>query len=238
MRPPTLISNRGFTLIELLIVIAIIGTLGTLTVVSFRAAMTSSRQATSMGNLKTIGIALHLYATDHQGQFPETSHSTNLDVAWVYALEKYLGDFDNNRVCPADPKRKERLEARGTSYILNSYLFVPETDPFGEPLGPALNRPSAIPDPANTLMAFICADAANTGPGNDHTHSNRWQSWNAVCRDISPNRFGGHPRDFTRGRSNYLYADGRVESIRAAELKSKIDAGKNVAIPPGIPHLQ
>ena len=33
-----------------------------------------------MGNLKTIGIALHLYAIDHDGKFPETTHTTALDV--------------------------------------------------------------------------------------------------------------------------------------------------------------
>ncbi len=224
----------GFTLVELLVVIAIIGTLGTLAALGARSALSSSRQAACAGNLRNIGIGLHLYADDHGGKFPETSHSVSLDQAWVYQLENYLGDFDNIRVCPEDPKRTERVKARGTSYILNSFIFLPETDPFGEPLGPALNRLAAIPDPSRTLIAFICSDRTGIGPGNDHTHSNQWSSWNAVIRDISPSRFGGTAADTTKGRSNYLYVDGRVESMRASEVKREITSGNNIAYPPGL----
>lgn len=225
---------NGFTLVELLVLMAIIGTLGTLVALGARTALVSSRQSVCAGNLRNIGIALHLYAEDHGGNFPETTHSTSLDNAWVYQLETYLGDFDNIRVCPEDPKRSERMKARGTSYILNSFIFVPETDPFGEPVGPSLNRLSAIPDPSRTLIAFICSDRTGTGPGNDHTHSNQWSSWSAVIRDISPGRFGGTTADAAKGRSNYLYVDGRVESMSAADVKRKINAGINIAYPPGL----
>ena len=242
---PLIMRNRsntrhpgGFTLVELLVVIAIIATLATLGALGGRAALTSSRQAACMGNMKNIGIALHLYASDNDGKFPETTHSTDLDGAWVYALETYLGDFENTRVCPEDPKKKERLKAKGTSYILNSYIFVPETDPFGEPTGPALNRVSAIPEPSRTIIAFICSDTTGTGPGNDHTHSNQWSSWASLAGDISPGRFGGSKTDSTKGRSNYLYVDGRVDSISAIDVKRKIDAGINIAKPPGVPGLQ
>jgi prepilin-type N-terminal cleavage/methylation domain-containing protein/prepilin-type processing-associated H-X9-DG protein len=227
-------AARGFTLVELLVVIAIIGTLGTLVALGARTAISSSRQSVCAGNLRNIGIALHLYAEDHGGKFPETTHSGSLDAAWVYQLETYLGDFDNIRVCPEDPKRKERIKARGTSYILNSFIFVPEVDPFGEPVGSALNRLSAIPDPSRTMIAFTCSDRTGTGPGNDHTHSNQWSSWSAVTRDISPGRFGGTTAGAAKGRSNYLYVDGRVESIRAAEVKRKINSGNNIAYPPGL----
>jgi prepilin-type processing-associated H-X9-DG protein len=221
-------------LIELLVVIALIGTLGTLVALGARTALCSSRQSVCAGNLRNIGIALHLYAEDHGGRFPETTHSSSLDGAWVYQLETYLGDIDNIHVCPEDPKRKDRVKARGTSYLLNSFIFVPETDPFGEPVGSALNRMVAIPEPSRTLIAFTCSDRTGTGPGNDHTHSNQWSSWAAVVRDISPGRFGGTRPDGAEGRSNYLYVDGRVESIRAAEVKRQITSGNNIARPPGL----
>jgi prepilin-type processing-associated H-X9-DG protein len=225
---------RGFTVLELLVVIATIGTFGTLAMLGARSALISSRQSVCMGNLRNIGIALHLYAEDHGGKFPETAHSTDLDGAWVYQLESYLGDFESTRVCPEDPKRKERVKAKGTSYILNSFIFVPEVDPFGEPVGPALNRLAAIPDPSRTVIAFICSENTGTGPGNDHTHSNQWSSWAAVVGDIAPGRFGGDKADRGKGRSNYLYVDGRVESIPATEVKRRIDAGINIAYPPGL----
>jgi prepilin-type processing-associated H-X9-DG protein len=56
-----------------------------------------------------------------------------------------------------------------------------------------------------------------------------------VYRDIAPDRFSiGPARDHSRGTSNYLYVDGRVESISAAELKRKTDQGANIALPPGM----
>lgn len=225
---------RGFTLMELLVVVALIGTIATLALVGMQGAMTAAKQSKCAGNLRNLGVALHLYASDYDGKFPETTHTQELDEAWIYQLESYLGHFDETRICPSDPKGAERLKAKGTSYVLNSYIFVPEVGPFGEVIGPQLNRYSAIPEPSRTVMAFICSDGTGVGPGNDHTHSNEWRSWSAVCRDISPDRFGGGAAGHTGGRSNYLYVDGRVESIRAAEVKKQIEAGVNIAKPPGI----
>lgn len=229
------VSGGGFIVLELLVVIAALAALALGAFSAGSRVLDSSRQARCMSNLRNIGAALHLHASDHGGLFPETSHSTDLDSAWIYQLETYLGNFDETRVCPSDPKRAQRLAAKGTSYVLNSYLFVPETDPFGQPIGPALNRVTSIPDPSRTLLGFICSDRTGTGPGNDHTHSNQWDDWSAVCRDIAPDRFGGGSPDHTKGRSNYLYADGRVASIQAGEVKQKTEEGTNIAFPPGLP---
>lgn len=226
----------GFSLVELLVAVSIIAALGLLAAVGFNGLLTSSRQARCAANLRDIGAALHLHATEHGGALPETSHTAGIDGSWIYSLRDYLGDFDRIRICPADPKRAERLRARGTSYILNSFLFVPETDPFGEPLGPPMNHLNRIPDASRTIMAFICSDQTGTGPGNDHTHSNQWESWGNVCRDISPDRFAvRRTADHSSGRSNYLYADGRVETHAAADMKRRTGQGINIAMPPGMP---
>jgi prepilin-type N-terminal cleavage/methylation domain-containing protein/prepilin-type processing-associated H-X9-DG protein len=230
-------SSGGFTLVELLVVIAITASLAALAAVGASSVILSSKQAACASNLRNIGLAMNLYALDHDGKFPETTHTTDLEAAWIYSLEAYLGEFEETRICPVDPKGAERIAAKGTSYVLNSYIFVPEIGPFGEPEGPQLNRFQAIPEPSRTMMTFICSDHTGTGAGNDHTHSNQWTSWGAVLRDISPDRFGGSAKDHSNGRSNYLYVDGRVESIRAADLKQKIESGVNVARPPGVEGL-
>lgn len=227
----------GFTLVELLVVIVLVGTLTTLAAVGIRGGITASRQAGSSMNLRNIGVALQSYADDHNGVYPETTHSTGLAGAWIYSLERYLGKFDEVRICPADPRGKERLEARGSSYILNSYIFVPMVGPFGQPSGPKLNRPNAIPQPERTILAFICSDRMGVGPGNDHTHSQLWKSWSAVCDDIAPDRFGGDGKNRAKGRSVYLHADGSVVAIPAAELKQRTESGINIAKPPGVSGL-
>ena len=223
------IQARGFTLVELLVVVTIIAVLAGLAFAVSQSIIVRARQAKCASNLRNIGAALHLYAGDHNGYFPETSHTASLDHAWIAALEDYLGDYDETRVCPGDPRAKERQEAGGTSYILNSFIFVPETGPWGEMIGPAPNRPNLIPDPARTILAFICADRWGAGPGNDHTHSALWTDWNAVTNDIAPGRFGGATGSDPKGRANYLFADGRVESIPAAIMKRKTESGTNIA---------
>ena len=183
-------------------------------------------------------MALQMYADDNQGRYPETTHTTGIGSAWIYSLERYMGNFDQSRICPADPRGKERLAAKGSSYIRNSYIFVPRKGPFGAVIGPQLNRPAAIPQPERTRLVFICSDRTGVGPGNDHTHSNLWRSWAALTADIAPDRFGGNGGDHTQGRSLYLNADGSVETLAAYEAKRKTDEGINIAQPPGVEGLE
>ncbi len=231
-------GGSGFTLVELLVVIALIASLTTLGVFGMKSAMTASRQAASSTNLRNIGVALQLYADENQGKYPQTTHTTGIGSAWIYTLERYLGNFDQARICPADPRGKERLAAKGSSYILNSYIFVPRTGPFGRVIGPQLNRPASIPQPERTKLVFICSVRTGVGPGNDHTHSNLWKSWSSVCADIAPDRFGGNGRDRSKGRSLYLNADGSVETMAASEAKRKTESGINIAMPPGVEGLE
>ncbi len=209
----------------MLVVMVILAVLGASAFTVARGARSKAQQVQCANNMRQIGIALQLYADDH-GHYPETAHTTSIDKAWIYELEDYLGDFDEARVCPADPKATERLDNHGTSYVLNSFVFVPKVDPFGNPVGRAMNRPAALRDASRTILAFCCSDHVPAGPGNDHTHSERWQSWSAVTRDIAPDRHGGT-------RANYLFADGRVAAWSEEEVRQKIESGRNIAMPPG-----
>ncbi|MBD3309454.1 prepilin-type N-terminal cleavage/methylation domain-containing protein [candidate division KSB3 bacterium] len=64
------LNPRGFTLIELLVVIAIISLLVSILLPSLSKAKDLARLAVCQVNLKNIGIALHLYAEDADGDFP------------------------------------------------------------------------------------------------------------------------------------------------------------------------
>lgn len=218
-------GERGFTLLELLVVVVMVGVMALVGFSLARVARGKADEVACMGNMRQIGVAMQLYAND-TGAYPETAHTASLENAWIYQLEDYLGDFDETRVCPADPNAAERLAQKGTSYVLNSYVFVPTTDAFGNAVGEAMNRPALLEDMTQTLLAFCCSDEVPAGPGNDHTHSARWTSWSAVTADIAPDRHMGK-------RSNYLYADGRVESRTAAEVRKKIESGENIAVPVG-----
>ena len=225
-------KTKGFTQLELLIVVAIIAVLCSMIIPVLGGVRESVQQARCASNMRQIGCALLLYAATNDNKLPETSHTAAVGQSWIYPLSDYLGDCDEVRICPADPKGDSRFDAGGTSYILNSFLFVPQIDPFGQPMGGPSNNLALIESPAETPMAFIIADSQGVGDANDHTHSNRWSSWSAVVRDISPGRFGGGNSPMRAlGSSNYLFADGHVEQVDATFMKARIDSGNNFAKP-------
>ncbi len=225
----------AFTLLELLVVMTVVITLTLLGLTAATRVKESARMVTCASNMRNIGAAMQVYAAENHGRYPDTTHTEAAQEAWIYQLEEYLGNFDEMRLCPADPNRDSRRDNKASSYILNSLVFVPPLDAFGEPTGEAYNNLLRLPEPSRTILLFIASDRAGLYPGDDHTHSEQWLSWGQVIRDIAPDR---HKRrestNSTKGVSNYLYADGHVESLSADEIKTRIDKGENIAAIPGV----
>jgi len=226
-------SRSAFTLIEMLVVVTIILLLMGLTVGGVSRAVRSAQRTQCMSNMRQIGLAILTYATEHRGNLPPTRHSAGADQAWITVLAPYLGDMDQIRISPADPKGAERLRRGGTSYIVNDIIFDPLTDPFDNPLPGGIRGLSDITNPTRTLLAFNISDNRGTGATNDHTHARQWTSWVRFLSDVEPDRFraGNRSADRTRGDANYLYADGGVANLRASVMKDWIEAGNNPAEP-------
>ncbi|MGE9268209.1 MAG: type II secretion system protein [Verrucomicrobiales bacterium] len=230
----------GFSLVEILVVIAIVAALLAVSGGVFRSASLQAKQAKCLGNLRQIGTAALSYALDHQGRYPQATHqldAASCERGWINSLATYLDEVDEVRLCPVDPKAEERLRARGTSYVLNSFLTVEATDPFGQPLENQFTRMHQVPDQGRTPLAFIINFDKGAGFTNDHTHSAAWTSWSAVLNDIEVDAFrvGGRSAGRTQGSSNYLFADGHAETLKASVVSGWIRSGYNFADPAALP---
>jgi prepilin-type N-terminal cleavage/methylation domain-containing protein/prepilin-type processing-associated H-X9-DG protein len=88
----------GFTLVELLVVIAILGILASILMPVFTHARGKARQASCTSNLHQIGIALHMYADDHDEMFPLDA-SSGPSSFWYERLDPYIKNSQIG-ICP------------------------------------------------------------------------------------------------------------------------------------------
>ncbi|MBX7166601.1 MAG: DUF1559 domain-containing protein [Pirellulales bacterium] len=243
--------RSAFTLIELLIVLGIIGLLIGLLIPAVQMARASGRKTECANNLRQIGLAVTMYGNAFNGQFPGTMHdSLDQDIrdSWIHLLAPYLENVDEVRICPDDPQRDKRLEARMTSYVLNDYVTVSDPEPVRRAgLRVAITNRNYIKSMSTTILAFEIAGKADISLHNEHIHAKTWFSksnlrdktiWIAITNEISPDRHYGTnylkhqtPDHQTNGLAHYLFADGHVQLWPDAILHRWADEGWNFAKP-------
>jgi prepilin-type N-terminal cleavage/methylation domain-containing protein len=139
-----------FTLIELLMVIAIIAILASLLLPALRLAREMANRSMCANNLKQIGIAENIYATDYQGYFP-FADGNGLDGvdfdARLYNLN-YLAS-DKILLCPSEKRihvdAPIRLNKYHTGHYDQNYKISGSTAFPG-------TRIVEIKDPSGTLL--------------------------------------------------------------------------------------
>ncbi len=88
----------AFTLIELLVVIAILAILAAILFPVFAKAREKARQINCVSNLKQIGTAVQMYATDYDERL--NYYQQPWGVAWYDVLDPYTKNTQL-RVCPS-----------------------------------------------------------------------------------------------------------------------------------------
>ena len=153
--------RRAFTLVELLVVVAIIALIMTITIVSIRTFLETSKLTNCMSNQHQLQVGLVSWSQDNNGKFmspfsQEFPRIRDLDLDGMLdeteqalidgALYDYVGDVRAYQ-SPVDPTGRVR------SYSLNGFISDIPDNPNGA-WGPTADRISKIRNPANTFYTI------------------------------------------------------------------------------------
>lgn len=197
-------SNSGFSLIELLTVILVISVLSGILIPTLIKAKNSANSAKCTNQLRQLGAALFLYTQDNDNLLPPVASATggNSD-RWARHIMPYLGSAElgssdgNNQAkiieyfqCPLDDVPRGDKGAAPCSYGLSFQVQSGDLSGTSPPVSIL-----KIVDPAKTILI-----------------GDRWIAANTVNFSVGIDR--GRSGNFHFGtQSNYLFADGHVESL-------------------------
>src|ERR1051325_5535169 len=171
---PSLPHERAFTLIELICVIAIIALLAGLLFPVLARVIDKADDTRCMSNLRQIGVAVNLYATDHDNRYPEIEtdptdpvYTPDRDAKPLDEALKQYGVTPAVLTCPADLKAKLNFtkdSQAGKSFFdekKTSYEWRPLFD--DEPVSaPKIYTPrGAFPVPLSRIRLIL--DFVNAG---------------------------------------------------------------------------
>ena len=206
--------RRAFTLIELLVVIAIVAILAAILFPVFASAKKAAKDATTISNLKQLGVAFALYEGDADDVFPAATHSwggEGLVGGWVF-LERLNAspsrfNLRKGSVYPyaksveifRSPLDKDAATS-GLSFAMNSCLSVP---PLTSSVIPSISA-TAVDNPASLMqLSEEAANGFDTDDGYFFHLSNDFAAWHS-------------------GGTAMLFVDSHAKIVRAKDRREEL----------------
>jgi prepilin-type N-terminal cleavage/methylation domain-containing protein/prepilin-type processing-associated H-X9-DG protein len=189
---------RAFTLIELLAVIALIVILAALLFPGIGSVKEKTNAVKCVNNLRQIGVAITLYAADHEQKLPGPCYFGVTYDALVPLLEPYIKSSTKIWDCPSHPD----LHSVGfTGYVQGNN----STCSYFGYAGPILPSSPMNKDPLTLLQFQDVQDP-----------SKRWlledmDAWNYGNAKIAP----AAPKPAHNGGRNVLYSDWSVRWVKS-----------------------
>lgn len=214
-----LVRTRGFTLIELLTVIAIIGILAAIIIPTVGRVRDSARTAQCTSNLRQIGMALSLFASDNKNTLPAVRFAGPPVVTWQDAILPFLpkrkpgaGSLNHEvYVCPSSPNSwGVPPEQIASSYVpVGGMLLHPPLSTSFE--DSSKGRPiSSFVTPSR---AALITDSTPSNPTGTVVYPHQ--------QAAQPQVADGTRADYRHGSknlANMLYADGSVRGYQKSDV--------------------
>lgn len=154
-------KNKGFTLVELLVVVAIIGLLASIVLVSLNTARQKARDTRRLGDLRQVAIALELYYDNNNNAYPTVIGCTTAN--WTGTMSTALEGGGYMTEVPVDPINNATYfyayssPTPSTEYVLKARLEITTnpalgTDVDGDALSCTTANTASCNDPAYCIQ--------------------------------------------------------------------------------------